>query len=87
MFRATDRMRCYVARILHGVAGILIIGWTLSHWMTGLSGAFGPTGILSVMFVPGLIVKGGLLAGVRRQEQKIRGRRSPPGIPAGRGVR
>jgi hypothetical protein len=38
---------------------MLIAGWTLSHWMTGLSGAFGPTGIFSVSFVPGLIVLGG----------------------------
>jgi hypothetical protein len=49
---------------------MLIAGWTLSHWMTSLSGAFGPTGIISVSFVPGLIVMGCLLAGVRRREEK-----------------
>ena len=66
----TDRTRCYFGGILHGIAGMLIAGWTLSHWMTSLSGAFGPTGILSVSFVPGLIVMGCLLAGVRRREEK-----------------
>jgi hypothetical protein len=71
----TDRVRCYLAGILHGVAGVLIVGWTLSHWMTGLSGVFGPTGILSIALAPGFIVTGGLLAGVRREVGKPGGER------------
>jgi hypothetical protein len=62
----TDQVRCYLAGFLHGVSALLIAGWALSHWMTGLSGAFGPTGIFSVALTPGFIVMGGLLAGRRR---------------------
>ena len=71
----SERMRCYLAGILHGVSGLLIVGWTLSHWMTSLSGAFGPTGILPVVLAPGFIVMGGLLAGIRRGVGKQDGER------------
>ena len=67
----TDQMRCYLAGFLHGVSALLIAGWALSHWMTGLSGAFGPTGIFSVVLAPGFIVMAGLLATRRRGVGKL----------------
>jgi hypothetical protein len=61
----SDRRRCYIAGFLHGVAALLIAGWTLGHWMPIKFGAFGATGIFSVVLAPGFIVMGGLLSGLR----------------------
>jgi hypothetical protein len=66
-------MMYYFAGILHGVAGLLIVGWALSHWMPGLFRAFGPTGVFPVVLAPGFIVMGSLLVGLRRGREKFNG--------------
>jgi hypothetical protein len=66
----SDRWRCYLAGVLHGIAGLLIVGWTLSHWMRKKFGAFGSTGIFSAVLAPGFMVMRALLAGLRANRLK-----------------
>jgi hypothetical protein len=62
-----ERGRFYLAGVLHGVAGMLLVGWACGHWPRAQPQAFGPTGVLPVALVPGLIVFGAVLVALRRR--------------------